>query len=167
MFDKIAACACLTVLFLAPSCGEQPDSKPAGKSLPESYWLASAPSGAVDVKAARGSAKDGSEIIVTGRVGDILANRAQFKLIDKSFTPCNARPEDKCATPWDYCCEEPTALNAGTIVVEFRDKGALRKATAKGFHGLDHLKSVVVRGKVVKDEAGNLILVAAGMHVEA
>jgi len=169
MFRGIAFCFCLTVLAGASSCGGEEPQAPTqqAKALPETYWLAAAPKDAVDVKKARGMANDGAEIVVTGRVGDILANRAQFKLVDNSFTPCSDRTEDKCKTPWDYCCEEPTALGQGTLVVEFRDGDALRKITAKGFHGLDHLKSVVVRGTVIKDNAGNLIVVANGLHVKA
>ncbi len=170
MFEKIALCGCLAAIAIAPSCNptEETDPKPtvATEALPASYWLATAPAGALDINKARQSAEDGGEIVVVGRVGDLLAKRAQFKLIDRSFVPCNERPEDECKTPWDYCCEDPTELAKGTIVIECRDGDKLRKVTAKGFHGLDHLKEVVVRGKVIKDEAGNLIVVAAGIHVK-
>lgn len=171
MFEKIALCGCLAALTVLPSCSpaEEPGSKPAATTaaLPGSYWLAAAPAGALDIKQARQSGKDGAEIVVVGRVGDLLAKRAQFKLVDRSFVPCNERPEDECKTPWDYCCEDPTDLAKGTIVIECRDGDQLRKVTAKGFHGLDHLKEVVVKGRVIKDSAGNVILVAAGMHVKS
>ena len=124
-----------------------------------------APADALDVKHARETTENGAEIVVVGRVGDLLDKRAQFKLVDRSFVACSDRPEDECKTPWDYCCEEPTALSQGTLVVECRDGDQLRKVTAAGFHGLDHLKEVVVRGKAIKDDAGNLIVVADGIHV--
>ena len=36
---------------------------------------------------------------------------------------------------------------------------------ARGFHGLDHLKKVVVRGTAEKDPQGNLTVVAKGVFV--
>jgi hypothetical protein len=57
-------------------------------------------------------------------------------------------------------------LARGSIIVEFRDGEAPRHAAAKGFHGLELLKEVVVQGRALKDEAGNVILVASGVHVQ-
>jgi hypothetical protein len=167
-FEKLARVACLAAIVIAPSCGGADDAGAppvARQVLPESYWLAAAPQGALDVKQARETSANGVEIVVVGRVGDLLDTRAQFQLVDRSFTACSDRPEDECETPWDFCCEEPTELSQGTLVVECRDGDRLRKVTAAGFHGLDHLEEVVVRGTAIKDDAGNLILVADGIHV--
>ena len=57
-------------------------------------------------------------------------------------------------------------LRASTLIVEFHLEGKLRKVTARGFHGLDHLGEVTVRGKIHKDESGNVILIASGMHIK-
>ena len=57
-------------------------------------------------------------------------------------------------------------LRASTLIVEFRQEGKLRKVTARGFHGLDHLAEVTVTGKIKKDEDGNVILIASGMHIK-
>ena len=167
MLQKIVVCGFLAAIAVAPSCGPAEDSPVATSELPASYWLASAPDGALDVKNARQTATDGSEIVVIGRVGELLDARAQFHLVDRSFDSCNLRPEDECETPWDYCCIEATELKGGTLVVEFRDGDQLLKTTTRSFHGLDHLKEVVVRGKVIKDQVGNLIIVASGIHVKA
>ena len=72
---------------------------------------------------------------------------------------------DVCPTPWDYCCEDSTKLRAATATVEFREGADVRKTTARGFHGVDHLKTVVVRGAAEKDAAGNLTIVATGVFV--
>ena len=70
--------------------------------LPDSYLLATAPTGAHDVQTVRGMSKDGDTTTVVGRIGTINDSRALFQLIDKSLQPCNERPEDQCQTPWDY-----------------------------------------------------------------
>lgn len=71
-------------------------------SLPESYLLSSAPTGAHDVQTARGMSEDGDTTTVVGRIGKINDSRALFQLVDKSLQPCNERPQDNCETPWDY-----------------------------------------------------------------
>ncbi len=171
MLTKYLLATCLASLALVPSCGEPvaetiPTDATSAKTLPESYWLDRAPADALDIRSARASSVDGAEVVIVGRVGDLLDRRAQFELVDRAFVPCNERPEDECQTPWDYCCEDATELASGTIIVECRDGVQLRKVTARGFHGLDHLQEVVVRGKVVKDAAGNLIVVATGLHID-
>ena len=148
--------------------GEQAGNKPVANSsaLPESYWLAKAPDGALEIKKARDAVKNGSELVFVGRISNVSDKRAQMTVVDNSFVPCNERPEDACKTPWDYCCEDPRDLARGTIVVEFRDGKKLRKVGAKGFHGIDYLKKVVVKGTATKDSAGNVIVVASGIHVD-
>ena len=114
---------------------------------------------------ARVMATDGGELVVQGRVAELSDQRAQLELVDSSFTPCDEREGDTCKTPWDYCCEEPTTLAGGTVVVEFREAGQLMRTPVRGFHGCDHLVHATVRGRAELDEAGNLILVASGIHV--
>ena len=58
-------------------------------------------------------------------------------------------------------------LRDSTIVVEFHDNDKLRKISARGYHGIDHLVEVTVQGKVKKDSEGNFILVVTGIHVKS
>lgn len=150
------------------ACSDREPVEPAtaGTSpLAESFWLATPPADAAGVIEARALAEDGDPVTVTGRVSGYVDSRAQFKLTDASFQPCNERPDDTCETPWDYCCEAPDELARATVVVEFHDDGALAKASLAGFHGFDYLKEVVVQGKTTTDEAGNVTVVATGLHV--
>lgn len=135
-------------------------------TLPDSYLLPTAPAGAHDVQTVRGMSKDGDTTAVVGRIAKINDSRALFTLVDRSLQPCNERPEDNCKTPWDYCCEEARVLRDSTIVIEFHDAGKLRKVSARGWHGIDHLVEVTVKGKVQKDTEGNVVLVATGIHLE-
>lgn len=167
---KARALACLVgIVGVAVSSSGCRDSKTPSVSeaapLPESYWMATPPADAASVHDARARAADAEPIAVVGRVSGIVDGRAQFRLTDLSFTPCNQRPGDSCATPWDYCCEAPGDLAAGTVVVELREDGALARRTLRGFHGFDLLKEVVVEGTPAKDAAGNVTLVATGLHV--
>ena len=149
-----------------PPTGSSPITQPARHLFSSlERWLASAPEGALDVILARVSASDGAEVLVKGRVADLSDQRAQLELVDSSFTPCDEREGDSCKTPWDYCCEDATTLAGGTLVVEFREAGELMRTPVRGFHGCDHLVSATVRGTAELDEAGNLILVASGIHV--
>ena len=156
--------AAIAALALSPACSRAPEPAVASE-LPESFWLASPPEDAQDVILARVMATDGAELLGKGRVGELSDQRAQLELMDTSFTPCDERPGDTCKTPWDYCCEEPTTLAGGTVVVEFREGADLLRTPVRGFHGCDHLVHATVRGRAELDEAGNLILVASGIHV--
>ncbi|MAE75875.1 MAG: hypothetical protein CMJ85_03275 [Planctomycetes bacterium] len=157
-------------LLAAPAC--TPDDPLAGNNgpkapaLPDSYWTATAPADAKAVKDVRKNAKAGDTVVAVGRVKDYTASRAQFQLADMELIPCNLRPGDQCKTPWDYCCEAKEALLEGSIVVEFRDGGKLRKTDVVGFHGFDRLKEAVVRGRVERDTTGNVILVADALHIK-
>lgn len=171
MLRTLAIVCVLSCNVALLSCNESDAKEPQATvktaTLPESYWLDLAPGDALGIHKANEVAETGKEMTVVGRVGNLSEKRAQFQLIDTSFVPCSEKnPPTGCKTPWDYCCEETHVLNKGTVIVEFRDGDKLRKVTTKGFHGLDHLKEIVVRGKAIKDDAGNIILVASGMHVK-
>ena len=75
--------------------------------------------------------------------------------------------DDHCATPWDYCCEPPESITAGTATVQF--VGADGKPLAvelQGQGGLAPLATITVTGVVAeKDDAGLFIVNATGIHV--
>ncbi len=133
--------------------------------LADSYWLPEAPKDAVSVSEARAQSASSATVAVHGRVGDFVASRAQFQLVDEHYEPCNSKPEDTCPTPWDYCCVAPDELARGVIVVEFREGAVPATANLAGFHGFDHLASAIVTGHLEKDAEGNVVLVASGLHV--
>lgn len=130
--------------------------------------LAEAPPSALSVLDLRNSVADGAEVVVTGRAKDFVATRAVFTIADMSLKSC-ADKGDKmdCDTPWDYCCADPKALAAGTAAIEVREGTEIASGTAQGWNGLDHLKQVVVHGKLRKDDKGNLAVVADGIFVKS
>ena len=165
----------LIALVLAPACGlascgaEESRAALPDSDVPESFFLASAPSGAKSVGEVVASSQDGDSVVVTGRVGGahkvFVDGYAAFSIVDASVQPCGADNMDDCPTPWDYCCETPEELAAKSLSVELAAEGKVLAARPRGFHGLDHLKTVVVAGRVDKDDAGNVRVLATGLHV--
>jgi hypothetical protein len=142
--------------------------QPAGKSesIPAGVFVAEAPAGAIDVVAAKASAKDGQSVVIKGLVGGqkepLAANRAIMTVADLSLPTCDKSPMDKCATPWDACCEPKDVISAKTLSVQVVDgAGQPLKAGLAGAGGLAPLKHVVVAG-TLKSTTGDAIVVHAG-----
>jgi hypothetical protein len=161
----------LLPFLLAAACKPAADSASLPKSdVPESYFLAAAPAQAQPVADVVSSAKDGDLVAVVGRVGGaqkvFVDDYAVFTLVDSKIEPCGAGRMDECETPWDYCCDTPEVIAANALSVELVADNQVLKASPRGFHGLDVLKTVVVQGKVARDGAGNVRVLATGLHVE-
>ncbi|MCE9593646.1 MAG: hypothetical protein K8S98_05585 [Planctomycetes bacterium] len=136
-------------------------------ALPENYHLAAEPANARDVLIAKTELKDGEPVVLRGRVQDFVNGMAAFTLTDGALKSCDQEgPMKSCETPWDYCCTDPAELNAASAVIEFRDGEAVRRTDARGFHGLDHLKWVTVKGIAKTDDKGNLTVIADGIYVK-
>jgi hypothetical protein len=158
-------------LLLVSSCGKgKPDTTLPASNVPEKFYLADAPGSARSVAEVVSSAKDGEQVVVTGRVGGaekvFVDSYAAFTIVDAKVSPCGAGEMDECQTPWDYCCDSPDVIAANALSVELISDGQPLKATARGYHGLDHLKMVVVQGTVAKDSTGNVRVLATGLHVQ-
>ena len=139
-------------------------------TLPVGLFLAAEPAGAKPLEELKKTAKAGESVTLRGRIGGIedpfVAGRAVFTVMGPGIKACSDNPDDHCKTPWDYCCEPLEELKVGTANVEFREAGKIVRSSMKGFHGLDHLKEVVVVGKPEKDAAGNVTVVAKGVYVK-
>lgn len=154
----------------APTASSPTASSSNGASssaLPEAYHLAAEPADAKDVLALKKELKDGDPVVVRGRVQDFVNGLAAFVMTDGSLLPCNEEgPMPECETPWDYCCTDPAEVMAASAGVEFHDGGAIRRVDAAGFHGLDRLKWVTVKGVAKVDPKGNVTVVADGVFVK-
>lgn len=125
------------------------------------------PADAVDVVAAHANAKDGTEIVVRGVVGGseqpFVEGLAAFTIVIPALKSC-VGDGTGCLTLWDYCCVDPGTLASGSATTEFREGDKLLAASPRGFHGLDHLKTVVVADTASRDSHGNPTIVARGLH---
>lgn len=161
--------AALTFLLLAVACGgDTPPAPPPANAIPATFLLAADVPDAGSVRDARAARKTGDDVVVVGKVKEFVPGLAAFQLADLKLKSCKdmeaEKGEDHCDTPWDYCCEDVAALKSGVALVELRANGQPIQGTVRGFHGIDHLSTVVVRGKAEKDEAGNLTIVASGLR---
>ncbi len=140
--------------------------------LPAGLFLAAPPPAARDVREVKRDPRDGDAVVIRGRVGGgkhpFVPGRAVFLLSDLSLRPCSANPDDRCPTPWDYCCEPPDRIAARTIAVEVVDAGG--RPLAVGLEGVGSLRAsaeVVVRGRVSVGPAQTAVIRAEGIHVGA
>lgn len=140
--------------------------------LPNGFFVEKQPENAKDVSDVRkaGTLKVGDEVVLRGRIGGskepFVAGRAVFTLVGRGIKACNENPDDKCSTPWDYCCEPKEQILANAVTVQVTDaKGQVLRTEMKGRHGLKELTEIVVVGKVASADSKSLVLVASGAFV--
>ena len=151
-------------LSLGLGCGPAPapSAAPAAPpSLPALQpFLAKQPlTGAVDVPAARASAKVGDALVVQGQIGGRkqwhVAGQGIFLVVNPALDACNELPDDDCPTPWDFCCVPKSEVSANLLTVRLVGADgqpiAVDLAAAGGLVPLTH---VTVRGKVHATEGG-------------
>jgi len=165
------------LLAVVAGCGDTDRGKPVteggAKSDPEAaaavgkmLLLREEPAGAKGVKDVRAGAKTGDEVVVVGRVGGrsepFTKGLALFLIVDPSL-----KPAMECDCPWDYCETPKKDLEPARATVKFVDAdGAPLKVGAREAFGIKELSTVVVKGRAVRDEAGNLVVVANGLFVK-
>jgi hypothetical protein len=136
---------------------------PAGEKL----LLSSEPAGAKNVMDLLQNAKNGDEVVVVGRIGGEVnpwhEGKAGFLIADCSLIPCNERPNDPCETPWDYCCD--ARRDEGLASVKFVDgNGQVIPIDARTLLGFKVLNTVVIKGKVERNDSGKFIVLATGAY---
>ena len=125
-----------------------------------------APAQFVGVSKARETATDGGDITVEGRLKDFVDGKAVFTMVDGSIPSC-LEDDSHCKTPWDYCCVSPSKISANSATVKLvGDDGKALNGNLQGVNSIDHLSTVVVTGKAVKDDAGNLTINANKVYLK-
>jgi hypothetical protein len=141
---------------------------PAASTVDKSYLLEEEPKDAADVIATRKESKDQQEIVVVGRIGGRVnpwvKGAAAFSIVDCSLTPCNEIEGDTCKTPWDYCCEPNLSKGTLLVIVTAKD-GKVVKKDARQLLGVKELDTVTLVGKVKRDKAGNVSILASKLYV--
>ena len=150
-----------------PSPTANPASPPAEMSK---FFLTEAPAEAKSVLDAKKSVQDGEEVTLVGRIGGsqspFVNGRASFTIVDVSLVPCNERPDDMCKTPWDYCCDTDRLPGATAVVKIVDGEGKTVAKDARKDLGMKELQTVTVKGKAIRDEAGNLVVQAPAVFVK-
>ncbi|MCC7012953.1 MAG: hypothetical protein IT454_10355 [Planctomycetes bacterium] len=149
-------------LVAACSTDDKASSGSASAAL-DGFWSQNAPQGARSVLEVRADAKAGDEVVVRGRAKDFVSSVAALTIVDPTLRACSDEGDPmagSCETPWDYCCIPAKEVAAASATVEFRDGANPLKGSAQGFHGLNHLDTLVVSGIVERDASGNMTVVA-------
>lgn len=136
-------------------------------TVDERYLLKEEPEKAADVIAVRNQAKDQQDVTVVGRIGGKknpwIRGVAAFPIVDRSLQSCDQKGHN-CPYPWDYCCS--SNLSKAMVLVMFVDEnGAVIKKDPRELLGVKELDTVVVQGKAKRDKAGNVVILAAKLHV--
>lgn len=141
---------------------------PAAPSAALSAVLAAAPTGeAKAMHVVRTSVKPGDEITVSGKImgneKPFVDGRSAFILGDPEvLTACNEDPADKCATPWDNCCDSKEDKKRGIATIQVVDaNGRVLKEPVEGVGGLANLADVTVTGKVAEGSSADLLIINA------
>jgi hypothetical protein len=147
-----------------------PNAKDAATALPSDLILEKDPEGAKTVEEIKSSAKPGDKVVVRGRIGGSKApfveKRAVFTIMGAGLKACSDDPEDKCKTPWDYCCDTADAIAKHSATIQVVDAdGAPLRTGLKGTNGLKELSVVVIQGVVKEAKEKILIINATGIHV--
>lgn len=156
--------------FTLAGCGVQntdtiPPAKAAVASEAKKFVAEKDPDGAKGVIDVRKDAKDGDEVVVVGRVGGaakpFTEGRASFMIVDPSL-----KPTAECDCPWDYCEYPKKDLAVARLSVKFvDDDGKTLQASAREVFGLKELNTVVVKGKVQRDDKGNVVVVGKTLFI--
>jgi len=173
LFVASAINFCTSVTGLEDRIGsKQSSASTAGASstLPAGLFLEKEPEGAKTVEELKNSAKVGDQIVVRGRIGGskspFVEKRAVFTLMGAALKACSDDPEDKCKTPWDYCCDTPDAIARHSATIQVVDAdGAPLRLGLKGANELKELSEVVILGVVKEAKEKVMIVNATGIYV--
>jgi len=149
-------------------------SKPerAAATLPSTLFLTASPAKPAEISAARSTAKPGEKVVLGGRVGGrkdpFVDGRAIFTIAETSLPTCDAKQDDGCTTPWDYCCETPEELRRAVATIQVVDAAGLPlKSDLKNVGNLKPMAEVVVEGRIAGGStADSLVVDASGIFVK-
>lgn len=134
------------------------------------YLLTAEPKDPASVIRVREEAANGDEVLLVGCIGGSsnpwIEGRAAFTIVDSSLESCNEKMDDKCPTPWDYCCETDKLPTASALIKFVDDSDRVIKADSKTLFGVRELSTVVIKGTAQRDDADNLTILASGIFVK-
>ena len=150
----------------APNSNNSSAPNQAGAGLPAGLFVTVPPANAKTVEEVMATAKTGDAVVMRGRVGGseepFVEGRAVFTLVGNGLKACSDKADDKCETPWDYCCDTPADIAKHSATVQVVDAaGAPIKASIKGQNGIKELSELTIAGKVVLANEKVVIIAAS------
>ena len=76
------------------------------------------------------------------------AESAVLTIMDTSIPHCADNPDDKCATPWDYCCVPKDQIAAHSATVQIVGADGSSAGINPRAAGLSELDIIIVEGVV-------------------
>jgi len=145
-------------------------SESVSSTIPNTFFTSDRPTNVQDLVEVKKTAKKGDEVTFLARIGgrknaSFVPSLAMMIVADPALVSCELMSEEEhCATPEDYCCEDPKLYAQGLGTVRFMDStGDVYPYSVEGEHGMDVLKYVVVDGTVVDINDNGLFIVDANM----
>lgn len=164
MSNRYLILTLFTLLTLNTACSKPDNGPPAVPASAEAQKLALATDPGTALAVAKIKA-DGpkNEVTVEGRLYDITKGYAVMRIMDLTMDYCGEiNKEEDCPTPWDFCCDTKDDIATGSLLVEARDADG-KPIKTPALPNLRLLDKVKITGKLIKDEHGNLVLLASGM----
>lgn len=148
---------------------DSPAPNQASAGLPAGLFVTAPPANAKTVEEMKATAKTGDSVVVRGRVGGskdpFVDGRAVFTLVGSGLKACSDNADDKCSTPWDYCCDTAADIAKHSVTIQVVDgAGAPIKASIKGQNSIKELSELVVVGKVSQASEKVMIVAATSIH---
>ncbi len=152
--------------LLGVGCGEGGgETQASGEPTSPAWVLTSAPESAMGIAEAKANAEEGDRIVLRGRIGGrkqpIAADSPVFTVMDLGVPHCGELHGDRCATPWDYCCETPDAITANAATVQIVDADGMPVGSSPSAFGFAPLDEVVVVGTVAPRPQRDVLTVRA------
>lgn len=162
----------VSALALLSACGKPAEqaAAPVASDAKPTWLLASAPADARPVAEIKKSAVEGEKVVmqarIGGRVDPITKGAAVFVVMDPTIPSCDQNPDDKCATPWDYCCEPKQVMAANSATVQLVGADGKPLAIDLEAQGLKPLQNIIIVGAVApRPNDAVLIINATGIHI--
>lgn len=140
----------------------------ASESVSPSWLLADMPDGAKGVAELKTVAAENDSVVLIGRIGGSVNPLSPaspvFTVVDVAIPSCADNPEDRCGTPWDYCCEPRDLLVANSATIQLTDASG-NPLVANPAAVLSPLDEIVVIGTVApRPNSEVLVIKAIGIH---
>lgn len=142
---------------------------PGVETTAEAGWrLTERPEAAAGVAQLKATAAEGDAVVLHGRIGGnrspLVSGSPVFTIVDMSLPSCADNPDDKCATPWDYCCEPRDVLSANSATVRLVDQAG-NPLTVDAAGSLKPLDEVIVVGTVApRPNSEVLVIQVTGVY---
>jgi hypothetical protein len=137
-------------------------------NIPNTFFITDRPTDVQDLAEVKKNAKKGDGVTFLARIGgrknaSFVPTLAMMIVADPKLISCELMGEEEhCATPEDYCCEDPELYSQGLGTVRFMDtNGDVFPYSVEGDHGMEVLKFVVVEGTVIDINDNGLFIVDA------